>query len=160
MYKSSHIVTVQVAIFHKQHTCVTWIQLKKQIMTSTSEAPSCPPGLFFSFSIEHQVAVHQIGKSNTFLWSRTNKGVTDCHLTYTRVFLFCLCLGCPAFNALIFSNLILTWAWLWPWVSTFWVASGAEWAAGKLSWHGWAAEPGRWCPLPHPPSLTTPVRRA
>ena len=159
MYKSSHIVTIQVAIFHKQHTCVTWIQLKKQIMTSTSEAPSCPPGLFFFFFNWTSGSSTSNRQIQHLLWSRTNKGVTDCYLTYTHVFLFCLCLGCPAFNALIFSNLILTWASLWPWVSTFWIASEAEWAAGKLSWHGWAAKPGRWCPLPHPPCLTTPERR-
>lgn len=40
IYKSAHIVSVEVAMFQKQHPCVTSIQLKKQNMTSTSEAPS------------------------------------------------------------------------------------------------------------------------
>lgn len=50
IYKSAHIVSVEVAMFQKQHPCVTSIQLKKQNMTSTSEAPSYPPYLFSFFS--------------------------------------------------------------------------------------------------------------
>lgn len=57
-------------------------------------------------------------------------------------------------------TLIVTWASPRPLVSTFWVASGAEWAAGELSWHGWVAWPGMWCHLPRPTRLTVCIRRA
>ena len=107
IYKSAHILSVRGTY------CTNWAQLCNQQPAQETEHDQhfrsplrdpCPPGLF-SFSIQFQLAIHQIGKSNILLWSRASKDVTDCHFTCTRVSLFCLCLGSPAFNALASGNL-------------------------------------------------------